>query len=451
MNLFYNNPIVMTCRRAAKATALGVCLLLAFVPFSNAQIVPQLSFQNPQLISGTDMQDGAVYRFSNVTTGIDALVTIVGRSHPKPGGSNPTDYVDIYNMDITSTGPINAFQPDVSFVGNAGNKDWWVDFSVHFVAAGTTNELPSGSGIIYKVTTFDTDGDGTGVREYIQGFGATSYQTSSSTQLTVSPVSRTYGSTLYSGTEFLGPVAAVGSYIDTTAADVSATLNYANQNTVYFRTGARNANSNWSDPDRYYSLLFNNFLYIAPGPLPVNLLSFTAKLNKNNTALDWTTANEVNFSHFVVQRGTDGKSFSDIGTVAGKQSSGSANTVYAFTDNANVQATIIYYRLKMVDVDGTYKYSEIKLVRTSGGGNQASVLVYPNPVVSELRVTIPDSWQSKKISFTIYNSIGNAIIQRTINSAGQTEIFNLAAVTPGLYTVRVIKDSETIVKQFVKN
>lgn len=455
MNHFYKNPIVTTCRGDIKTTATRICavfvLFLSFIVSSSAQIVPQLTFQNPQLISGTDKADGAVYRFSNVTTGIDALFTIVGRSDANPGGVNPTNYVELSEVDMTFSGSNNAFQPRVTFIGNNANKDWWIDFNIHFVAAGTTDELPAGSSIIYKAAIFDIDGDNNSVREYNQSFGATSYQTNPGTALTVSSVSRVYGSTSYSGTEFLGALTDY-SEIDVNASDVSATLSYVNQNSIYFRVGGRNSGSSSGDGDRLNSILIKDFLYVAPGStLPVDLTSFTAKLNKTTSVLDWATANEINFSHFIIQRSTNGSSFTDIGTVTGKQSAGSASTSYTFSDNISaVQSTIVYYRLKMVDQDASFKYSDIEIVRKSDGQDQASILVYPNPVISELRVTIPDSWQGKTVSYVIYNGSGSIVQQKLSNNAGQTEIFSLSGSPAGLYVVKVTKDGETIVKQLIK-
>lgn len=443
---FYNHPITAN-RRGIKTIALSICLVFvlsfSFINSSIAQIVPQLVFQSPTLESGSAGADGAVYRFSNVTTGIDVLVTIVGRS---------SGNVSLSNIDVTSTGSANAFQPQISYSGNNANQNWYMDFSIHFVAGGTNNELPAGSGIIYKATAYDIDGDDSRIREFIQDFLASSYQVDPSTQLTISPVTVTYGSSTYTGTEFLGPITNY-SNIDVNAPLVSATLSYANQNIIGYRIGARNTTgiSGFASA-RYSSILFNNFLYIAPGqPLPVDLTSFSAKLNKTTSVLDWATANEVNFSHFIIQRSTNGSSFTDIGTVAGKQSTGSAGTSYTFSDNISaVQSTIVYYRLKMVDQDGSFKYSDIEIVRKSNDQDQASILVYPNPVISELRVTIPDSWQGKTVSYVIYNGSGSIVAQKLNNNAGQTEIFNLSGAPAGLYIIKVIKDTERITKQFVK-
>src|SRR5947209_8930930 len=103
-------------------TSLVVFLLLSTSIFAqngsgnNATSVSELVFQNPVLVSGTDGQDGAVYRFSNVATGIDATVTIAGRS---------SSAVILDNIDVTSTGWNKAFQPQLGIPGNVPSYQSW--------------------------------------------------------------------------------------------------------------------------------------------------------------------------------------------------------------------------------------------------------------------------------------------------------------------------------------
>ena len=452
MSIFYT-------KRAVKAAIFrltgAVFFLFSFVlpAVAQPQLVPELVFNNAVRISGSAGANGAVYRFQGVTEGVDALVTIVGRKN---------NNVQLSSIDINTTGYDNAFQPVIKYI-NAESvgahilTDWYMEFKIAFVQSAD-NSIPA---IVksFNATALDVDGTSSGsgsglkyLHERYGFYGLTNYTTESNTTLSISDIldgSTVIGKYFEAGdTEYDG--------IDVDASRARVTCKYENMTANSFNVrigGSAKGSINMENNGRQYSIWFKSFTYINPseGPLPVDILSFTAKLNKNAAVLDWTTANEKDFSHFTIQRSTDGSSFTDIGTVAGKQSSGSANTSYTFTDAAAVQSTIVYYRLKMVDIDGTYKYSDIKLVRRSADLNQGSVVLFPNPVVNELRVTIPDSWQSKKVAYTIYNSNGNAVAQRVINSAGQTEIFNLSGIASGLYTVRVIKDSETIVKQFVKN
>ncbi len=110
--------------------------------------------------------------------------------------------------------------------------------------------------------------------------------------------------------------------------------------------------------------------------LPVILVDFTAELNSDKmVGLSWQTGQESNSNYFSIERSQDGSAWTPIGTV---KAAGTSNTTvdYDFTDESPA-AGVNYYRLSMVDRDGRYAYSEVKIVRTSTLVNK--VTVYPNP------------------------------------------------------------------------
>ena len=115
---------------------------------------------------------------------------------------------------------------------------------------------------------------------------------------------------------------------------------------------------------REISPVFLHFISRATNAtLPLDLLSFTGNLQNNNTVLlNWKTENEINTSHFVIERSTDGIRYSGIGNVTanGRNNAGGSFN-YSFTDNdaVNQSSQRLYYRLKMVDIDGSLKYSNI--------------------------------------------------------------------------------------------
>jgi len=133
----------------------------------------------------------------------------------------------------------------------------------------------------------------------------------------------------------------------------------------------------------FFTGTFSTFyLFSSPGSLPVELTTFDAKpLPKQRAQLDWKTSTESGNSHFVIERSTDGASFTQVGEVAG---AGNAVTeqVYAFIDEAPSPG-LNYYRLRQVDFDGTESLSEVRQVMIEST-NQISV--YPNPTADELRV-----------------------------------------------------------------
>lgn len=93
------------------------------------------------------------------------------------------------------------------------------------------------------------------------------------------------------------------------------------------------------------------------------LISFTAVFNNNKADLKWATASEINVSHFVIERSTDGVNFSDAG-VFFAYGNATDKTNYSFSDKLNSnQAAIVYYRLYSVDNNGKGQYSEIATVK----------------------------------------------------------------------------------------
>jgi hypothetical protein len=99
-------------------------------------------------------------------------------------------------------------------------------------------------------------------------------------------------------------------------------------------------------------------------PLRVKLTSFTAKeLSKGKVVLNWNTAQEQNFSHFTIEKSLDGTDFSDAGIIFSMDDS-EQSRAYSFTDKLKAgEAGTIYYRLKMVDVDGKSQLSATKTVK----------------------------------------------------------------------------------------
>jgi hypothetical protein len=191
--------------------------------------------------------------------------------------------------------------------------------------------------------------------------------------------------------------------------------------------------------------------FSAPIELPVKLISFTAQLNDNNKVdLKWTTATEINASHFVIEKSLDGRTFSDAGTVF---AAGNTTSVqhYTFSDNLiPTTKTVIYYRLRQVDLDGRTDYSATRIIRTGNSDGRATILTYPNPAVSEVRITIPTNWQGKKVNYEVVNVSGQTTHRMVVGSSSQTETINLSNMAPGFYMVKVTCNGEVAQQKIVK-
>jgi Secretion system C-terminal sorting domain len=186
--------------------------------------------------------------------------------------------------------------------------------------------------------------------------------------------------------------------------------------------------------------------------LPVQLASFTATLNNNNIAdLKWVTVSEINVSHFVIEKSTDGQNFSDAGMIFA-YGNATDKTNYSFSDNvSSVQSGVIYYRIRSVDQDGKSQYSETRIIRISKTtDSNIAIEAYPNPVINELRVSIPSSWQNKKVVYELFSANGQTAQKVETASSNQTETLNVNNLAPGLYIVRASCNGETAQQKIIK-
>ena len=166
-----------------------------------------------------------------------------------------------------------------------------------------------------------------------------------------------------------------------------------------------------------------------PGdPLPVKLLFVKLAKAGSGFLIQWKTAHESQFSHFDVQRSSDGRTFHTLGTVYG-EGTGSA---YAFTDGEPLHNTN-YYRLKMVDLrpanrdDGAFQYSSI-VTGTLNARNQS--FIFPNPGGSQITI----GGLAKGDEVRIYNNSGTLIYSQNIVSNGDWKV-NMEGSSKGIYTV----------------
>lgn len=118
-----------------------------------------------------------------------------------------------------------------------------------------------------------------------------------------------------------------------------------------------------------------NYVNTLLGVMPVKLISFTGNFNHNRVSLNWVTAQEEGFSHFEIERTSENLKFEQIGVVTGTGSNTDDEHAYSFTDD-NAVSGVNYYRLKSVDIDGSFEYSGVVTVIVEA---EKSISVFPNP------------------------------------------------------------------------
>ena len=174
--------------------------------------------------------------------------------------------------------------------------------------------------------------------------------------------------------------------------------------------------------------------------LPIDLIYFDVRPAIYHTAmLSWTTASEINNSHFDVERSYDGRTFEVIGEVAGNGNS-QHQIEYSYTDASvsKVQNTV-YYRLKQVDLDGAYEYSDIRVVRFDAVGNDMQLVAYPNPMNDELNImlSLPSG---EKYQLQVTNPQGALVHQKNHVFSSGLHTLDLSQWNSGVYIVEVISD-----------
>jgi len=180
------------------------------------------------------------------------------------------------------------------------------------------------------------------------------------------------------------------------------------------------------------------FILNSNGTLPIFLSSFDAVLNGKVVSLTWTSEIEINSDHYGVERSSDAVSWTTIGIVAAKGNT-TSSVHYSFTDQAP-NSGVNYYRLRMQDIDGKFKYSEVKVVRL------AQVLGYnlfPNPANNYLNISIGKDMPANG-TLRLFNLNGQLMQEkRLINATGTTVSLQVNTYPAGVYMVRITSDNGT--------
>jgi len=183
--------------------------------------------------------------------------------------------------------------------------------------------------------------------------------------------------------------------------------------------------------------------------LPVELTSFTAKSSSNQVNLTWTTATEINNSGFEIQKSTDGSEFVSVGFIKGNGTT-TEPKAYSFVDNhLNNVTGKLYYRLKQIDYNGAFNYSDIVEVVIDLPLEYSLNQNYPNPFnpSTKIKYSVPEQ---NLVSIVVYGVTGEEIatLVNEVKEAGNYEIeFNALQLSSGVYFYRMTSGDFTSVKK----
>ena len=176
------------------------------------------------------------------------------------------------------------------------------------------------------------------------------------------------------------------------------------------------------------------------GGVPLSLLSFNALQMKNDVLTQWQTTNEVNVSHFELQRSADGINYSTIANINATNSTSENN--YQFIDVGvvlNNAGKKLFYRLKMVDIDGRFTYSNISVIIIHANN---AISIYPNPAKDYIRI------EGVKEGMTIeINDASGKLVKRFIANASKRYL--VTGLQKGLYFVKIPEKENTTVTKLI--
>ncbi|MBC7423594.1 MAG: hypothetical protein H7334_09105 [Ferruginibacter sp.] len=231
------------------------------------------------------------------------------------------------------------------------------------------------------------------------------------------------------------------------------TVNWLGATAVtYYSSGATPSLTSWVytalDNNRHQAeFLVNSFSGGGAGAatlsvLPVTYISFSAAVQNDKVALQWTTATEINSSTFSVQRSLDGIHFETLGTVP---AAGNSNVIrnyrYDDTKGTALKGAVLFYKIAETDINGTILYTEIKSVRIAAGKNILT-LVY-NPVKNEAVLNY-ECLQNDEVLIKVADNLGRLVISKqatVIKGLNQIKL-QTANLTRGIYEVELISKKD---------
>jgi hypothetical protein len=189
---------------------------------------------------------------------------------------------------------------------------------------------------------------------------------------------------------------------------------------------------------------------LAVAMIPVELSSFTASANENSVTLNWSTATETNNQGYSIERKTSTTDiWREVGFVPGFGTTTESKS-YTFVDN-DLTMNRYYYRLKQMDYDGTFEYSNtVEAIVTAPGGFSLAQN-YPNPFnpSTTIAYTVPEA---SKVSIKVYSIIGElvaSLVNETVEAGYHTVQFDAKRLTSGTYIYQINANGES--RNFVEN
>lgn len=186
---------------------------------------------------------------------------------------------------------------------------------------------------------------------------------------------------------------------------------------------------------------FNNVNHVARwtgiAPMPVELITFEGQQQGSNVLLEWTTATELNNDYFHLERAGSDLEFEPIAKITG---AGTTTEVQHYsTFDETPFAGVNYYRLRQVDFDGAYEYSDIIAISYDA---VSELQLYPNPSLGLVNLHMPGEFD------VVVQDVNGRIVMQTVSSGSQCQL-QLNDQPSGVYIAAITTRNTTIRKQFI--
>jgi hypothetical protein len=396
--------------------------------FSFSQPPADYTFTTHSLVSGINNTVGAVYRFTSVKPGVDALVTITG-------AVNAT----LATLDQTGVGYNNALQPNITV---PSMQTGYIDFRIDFVVAGTST--PSVQGEV-PITALDIDGYNFSANQRLYEFEEFNLGPMANAELdfTGSDINVTFSSNTIRGVNVGG--------VDYGSINLSPNVRFtafkSGITSLTVRSGANNQDV-FNNVTRQRSFYFARFSYPNSMVLAANgLKSFKGNpVQKQFAQLSWDFEKEHGIEKMDVERSTGTmESFAGIHSVS-RPSPGSA----VFTDY-EAPPGVNYYRIKLYEAGEKWHYSAIIKVQTALPA-QNNMSLFPN-ICTKGTTLVIRSQQKCPATVRVADYNGKIYLTRSIQLNEGTNAIELTldrSMLPGNYVVSVITGNDHLSGKLVK-
>jgi len=393
---------------------------------------PNFSFNNMKTVSGTGGL-GSVYQFTNVVNGVDAFITITKTQNATTVNSK---------LDMTGSYPL-AWQPYITFPSskNSASDSSYIEFRIEFKTNSGTIKLIDQNCMAMTIVDCDGPNNSNTYREMVKVSLPGAPKGVLNSTITVFQDNKWI---LYKA----GPT--TFNNIDTNNAAAMGQTNFPSTvNTFYMRIGVVGPIS--ANLERQFSFYFKSFSGLVV-PLPVQLINYQAVQVGNDAEVRWQVSDEKHMDRYEVYRSLDGKNFELLGTLKAKNAQQILDYTYDDKDITRFRQGRMYYRLKLVDLEGRSTWGDITMLSLEQmGGNRLSS-VYPNPASDIVHFDLGNDVEDTEVSIEVLDIFGKSIsTHQDPVLTGTVYSLDIQTMEKGLYFVHIYySDGSMSTNRFIK-